>query len=84
MSEATFHGLQGVTLKPASKSLTGPSRQSLHVCSQFTSHSTYGVQDVEEEIFVVRGLHRALMGRPAIEALNLVSRGNMVNGSDQR
>ena len=41
-SEATFHELQGVTLKPASKSLTGLSQQSLHVCGQFKGHCTYG------------------------------------------
>ena len=82
VSEVTFHGLQGVTLKPASKSLTGPSRQSLNVCSQFMGHCTNGVREVEKEIFVVRGLQRALMGRPAIEALNLVSRVNTVNGSN--
>ena len=53
MSEATFHELQGVTLKLASKSLTGLSQQSLHVCGQFKGHCTYGAREVEEEIFVV-------------------------------
>ena len=55
VSEAIFHELQSVTLKPASKSLTGPSQQSLHVCGQFKGHCTYGAREVEE-VFVVRGL----------------------------
>ena len=82
--EATFQELQGVTLKPVSKSLTAPSRQSLHVCGQFTGHCTYGAREAEEEIFVVQGLQTALMGRPAIEALNLVSRINTVDDPQRK
>lgn len=39
---------------------------------------------MEEEIFVVRDLQTALMGRPAIEAIQLVSRVNTVHDSRQK
>ena len=39
---------------------------------------------MEETIFVVQGLQTALMGRPAIEALNLDSRINAMDDSQQK
>jgi len=38
---------------------------------------------VEDEIYVVQGLETALIGRPAIEAMGLISRVNMVEGCQE-
>ena len=38
---------------------------------------------MEEKIFVVRGLQKALMGRPAIKALGLVTRLNAINSQEK-
>ena len=38
---------------------------------------------MEEEIYVVQGLETALVGRPAIEAMDLISRVNTVKGGEE-
>ena len=81
--EATFEKFRGITLTPASKSLSGPSQHPLHVCGQFKGTLKHEAEEVEEVIFVVRGLQKALMGRPAIEALGLVSRLNAINSREK-
>ena len=50
---------------------------------QFTSLLRHGNKKVEEETFVMSGLKMSLIGRPAIEALNLVSRVNSVDDLKQ-
>ena len=54
--------------------------KALRVCGQFSATCTYNDQQIQEELFVVRDLQRALVGRPAIEGLDLVSR---INSLDQ-
>ena len=44
---------------------------------------TYQQSKTCQEIFVVRELEQALMGRPAIEALNLISRVNYIDSSEK-
>ena len=70
-------------MKPANKTLTGPSQHPLQVCGQFTANLKHKTQEVKEEIFVVRGLQMSLIGRPAIEALGLVSRVSSVEDHGQ-
>ena len=83
ISESTYKALnRKMSLMPASKSLTGPSCQPLNVCGQFTSTLKHGACTSKEKIFVVQTLQMSLQGRPAIEALGLVSRVNTVG--DQR
>ena len=36
ITEAAIANLDGINLKPVSKSLSGPSQHPLHVCGQFT------------------------------------------------
>ena len=43
---------------------------------------THKANVIQEEIFVVQKLQKALLGKPAIEALNLVARVNTVNRSE--
>ena len=71
LPESTFGKLSDVILQPSSKSLAGPSRQALQVCGQFKAICSYGDKQAEEDIFVVKDLQMALLGRPAIEALHL-------------
>ena len=83
ISESTYKALnREMSLMPASKSLTGPSCQPLNVCGQFTGTLRHVAYTSKEEIFVVKTLQMSLLGCPAIEALGLVSRVNMVG--DQR
>ena len=75
-----FKQLSGITLQQASQSRSGPSQHPLKVCGQFTATLSQGATEVEEEIYVVQGLETALVGRPAIEAMGLISRVNTVKG----
>ena len=45
---------------------------------QFVATLQHGNKQVTEDVFVVQRLSRALLGRPAIESLDLVSRVNAV------
>ena len=83
LPEAIFKELRDVTLQQTSKSLIGPNKQSLNVCGQFEAVCTYEGQTIREELFVVKDLQTALIGCPAIETLNLVSRINAVEGPKQ-
>ena len=44
------------------------------MCGKFTGVIQYKKTVVEQEVFVIRDLHNALIGLPAIEALQLVNR----------
>lgn len=48
LSETTFQQLVGITLKPTSKLLTGPSRGLLQVHGSFTGLFHYGAEAVED------------------------------------
>ena len=83
ISDTTYKALAKKTpLKPAKKSLTGPSSQPLDVCGLFTGTLQHGSCTSSEDIFVVNNLQMSLLGRPAIESLRLVSRVNTV--ADQK
>ncbi len=83
ISDTTYKALAKKTpLKPAKKSLTGPSSQPLDVCGQFTGALQHGCCTSSEDIFVVNNLQMSLLGCPAINSLRLVSRVNSV--ADQR
>ena len=80
--ESTFRQLQGVSLQPAAIPLNGAGQQTLSVCRKFDGTLTHKASVIQEEIFVVQKLQKALLGKPAIEALNLVARVNTVNRSE--
>ena len=50
------------------RTLRGPSNDELSVKGQFTATLGNGNREVEQELFVVKDLHKHLLGRPAIEA----------------
>ena len=77
ISESTFKAL-GLPLRPTTRSLRGPSWGPLNVQGSISTNLIYGEIGTREELFIVHGLQQALLGRPAIEALKLLSRVNMV------
>ena len=62
------------------KTLHGPSSKKLSVKGQFTATLCYGSKVLEQEIYVVKKLHKHLLGRPAIEAFQVVTRVQAVKG----
>ena len=60
-------------LRASDRMLTGAGQQQLHVQGKFTAHLKRNNVELEQEIFVVEGLDKPLLGRPAIEGLKIVS-----------
>lgn len=58
-------------LETASIPLNGPTGEALEVCGQFKARLTRKGVESQQEIYVVRNLSRALLGRPAIQALHV-------------
>ena len=81
--ESTFKQLQGVTLQPSAVLLSGAGQQTLSVCGKFEGTLTHKTDVIQDEIFVVQTLKKALLGKPAIEALNLVARVNSVSRGEE-
>ena len=74
ISESRHKKVGSPSLSRPDRTLKGPSNQCLPVTGQFTGVLMRGERDVRQDIFVVRGLCRNLLGRPAIEALQLAVR----------
>ena len=74
--EQVYNGLSGVgPLRKADKKLFGVgSRNMLAVVDMFKTTLQGKTKATTQNIYVVRGLHKALLGNPAIEALQLISR----------
>ena len=81
ISSEAHHEIGGPTLCAASKTLRGPSHSELPVKGQFTAMLKYKNRVVEQDLYVVESLHKHLLGRPAIEALNVVTRVLTIEGS---
>ena len=62
-----------VKLQSTSKVLTGPSQQNLDVLGSFHAVISNGKRETNQVVYVVKGLRCPLLGRPAIEALDVVS-----------
>ena len=78
-----FLKLKGITLTQAHKVLHGPAKYPLKVNGQFIGTLSYKKLTTQREIFAVEGLQQPLIGRPAIESLNLLSRINIVSSADK-
>lgn len=59
-------------LRKTNKKFFGPGNKKLNVIGSFTVTLSNNNKYTVEEIFVVRGIDRSLLGRPAIINLNLV------------
>lgn len=71
--------LSGANLQPPQRTLRGASQSALPVSGQFTGKLTMGTHTTHQEVFVVDKLHKPLLGRPAIEALGLLTQVRSVN-----
>ena len=60
------------TLQPPKKTLLGPDQKTLPVIGQFTASFKSGTTTCSQTVYVVSDLHMPLLGRPAIQALELV------------
>ena len=76
-----FRKLAGVKLHPPKKVLHGPAKHPLKVSGQFTGILLYNQYETQGEIFVEE-LLQPLLGLPAIESLNLLSRINRASSTD--
>ena len=74
ISSKAHHAIGQPTLQASTKTLRGPSNEKLSVKGQFAATLRHGNKVAEQDLYVVESLHKHLLGRPAIEALNLVSR----------
>jgi hypothetical protein len=80
ISELTYKNLQRTgQLTQSSKSLLGPSGQSLPLLGQLNGKISHGNKVVEQPIYVVKGLRRNLLGLHAITALGLVVRVDTIS-----
>ena len=70
--ENVYVDLGKPALSKSTKKLYGPGEKELCVLGKFTDTLTRGNQSVSDEIFVVRGLQRCLLGRPAIVKFDFV------------
>ena len=66
--------IKEVSLTQSSRVLRGPGQHQLPARGQFMGTLQHKTKRVHEVIFVVEGLDEPLLGRPAIESLNLVTR----------
>ena len=68
-------------LQASARELRGPDNFPLETKGRFIGVLRKGDKMVEEEIYVIRGLHKPLLGRPAIEKMDILARIGTVVGS---
>ena len=74
IAESDYQERRDGPLMPPERVLTGTGQQPLKVLGQFKGRLKKADIEHEVKIYVVRGLRKPLLGRPAIEALKVVSR----------
>lgn len=79
-----YKKLKAPPLYSTTKSLIGPSQDTLQVCGHFTGTLEHKGSIAKEVIYVVKGLRKALIGRPAITMLQLVSQVNAIDSIKQK
>lgn len=83
ISDQVFKQLHGKTLVAADRTLRGPSQEALPTEGKFWAELQVDSRVTRQDVYVVAGLHQPLLGRPAIEALNLLTRIGAIEGSGQ-
>ena len=83
ISEKSYNTLKRVTLKSPSKSLFGPTHNSIQVLGQFQGKLQVGDKTSTETVFVIRGLRNNLLGLPAMKSLQLVCRVDTVSSEKE-
>uniref|UniRef100_A0A8C8DRB5 ribonuclease H n=1 Tax=Oryzias sinensis TaxID=183150 RepID=A0A8C8DRB5_9TELE len=66
------------TLQPPCKVLYGPGKQKLDVRGRFKGELTFDKRTTMQDVYVVNGLYKPLLGLPAITALELIKRVSAV------
>ena len=82
ISDERHQKIGSPSLSPPRKILRGPSNYALPVTGYFIATLQHGGVETQQEIFVVRNLHRHLLGRPAIDALGLAVRVGAIFSGD--
>lgn len=72
--DQVYKKLGSPSLTPSDQALKGPSNEVLPVKGRFAAKLAYGDRVTEQQLYIAEGLHRPLLGRPAIESLQLVQR----------
>ena len=82
--ESVYSELPNVNrLREADKKLFGVgSKSMLAVVGMFSTDITGKTKTTTQNIYVVRGMHKSLLGKPAIDSLQLISRVESVEGGD--
>ena len=74
ISQQTWKSVGQPELLPSDRTLRGPDRRAISTLGRLTGTFKMGTQQAEEEIYVVKGLSKSLLGRPSISNLGLVKR----------
>ena len=74
ISHETFTKSFNVPLQKSSTVLYGPGKSALEMCGVFQADIVSNDRSSREEIYVVKGLEKGLLGRPAIESLCVIKR----------
>ena len=78
ISEQEYVSKQDGPLRQTNQVLNSPSQQKLDVCGQFSGKLSNLFQSTHQEIYVIHGLRKALLGRQAIDALQVVQTVNPI------
>ena len=70
------------SLQATSRTLCGPGHYTLPVTGKFMAKLRNGSHESDETIYVVKNLRRPLLGRPAIESLDLLKRINTIKSTN--
>ena len=74
ITEALYHKVGSPSLTVSDQTLKGANNQSLCVKGMFVGHFYYCDTYTDQHCYVIRDLAKPLLGRPAIEKLNLLAR----------
>ena len=74
ISDKVWRDIGQPALTSPARSLKGPDAKPIHSQGKFSGRLSLHNREATEEIYVVPGLTRALLGRPAIDRLHLIRR----------
>ena len=80
--EQEYLSKQDFPLLQSNRVLSGPSKQKLDICGQFLGNLSNQLWCTQQEIYFIHGSRKALLGRPAIEALQVVQKDQPVQASN--
>ena len=80
ISEKDFLKFGNYPLEVPDRNLYGPGKTKLNVEGHFTSTISTQNGSCKQQIYVVKGLQQAFLGRPAIESLRIIQRVDHVSG----